>query len=486
MSNRISLSRAARLVGTRRGTLQKMIQQGELKSFDGDIDLSDLLQAFPDAQIEDTSMLERVGMIMEQASFVNPNPAVKRMDNEALASRVYKLSQDLAYSKRTLSRYESLLEMLLQRFEDQLKQASPDNETIRNDRDWLTDAMRTIADEEDTDELFINNVFMRVMSAQATVIPSGHEFFIEGSESMLEAALRGGLAMDYGCSNGNCGKCKVRVVSGEVRKIRHHDYQLSEAEKGLGFVLSCACTAVSDIVIEAREAQRSSDIPLQSINTRVKKTEVRADVLLLNVKTPRTNRLRFLAGQTAELSIDGVGKGIYPIASCPCDDMNLQFHIELEADNALANYLARSNSSSEALQLEGPRGDFALRDESPASLVFIAEGIGFASIKGLIEHAMSLDVAEEIKLIWIAEQSDDFYLNNLCRAWQDALDNFTLHKMAVADREQLAGNLASWLGEKAENYDYYVCAGPDLTSQLEESLSNLGVPKANCVFEEKY
>ena len=486
MSNRISLSRAARLVGTRRGTLQKMIQQGELKSFDGDIDLTDLLQAFPDAEVEDTSMLERVGMIMEQASFVNPNPAVKRMDNDALASRVYQLSQDLAYSKRNLARYESLLEMLLQRFEDQLMQASTENESIRSNRDWLSEAMHNIANEEDTDDIFINNVFLRVMSAQATVIPSGHEFFIEGSESILEAALRGGLAMDYGCSNGNCGKCKVRIISGEIRKIRHHDYQMSEAEKGLGFALSCACTAVSDVVIEAREAQRGSDIPLQSISTRIKKTEVRDDILLLNVKTPRTNRLRFLAGQTAELSIEGIGKGIYPIASCPCDDMNLQFHIELQADDALAKYLAERGTGSEALQLEGPRGDFSLRDDSPASLVFIAEGIGFASIKGLIEHAMSLDVAEEIILIWVADHSDDFYLNNLCRAWQDALDNFHLHKISTADRDQLGDKLSAWLGDKATAYDYYVCAGAETTVQLQDSLQQLGVPKENCVFEEKH
>ncbi len=486
MSNRISLSRAARLVGTRRGTLQKMIQQGELKSFDGDIDLTDLLQAFPDAEVEDTSMLERVGMIMEQASFVNPNPAVKRMDNDALASRVYQLSQDLAYSKRNLARYESLLEMLLQRFEDQLMQASTENESIRSNRDWLSEAMHNIANEEDTDDIFINNVFLRVMSAQATVIPSGHEFFIEGSESILEAALRGGLAMDYGCSNGNCGKCKVRIISGEIRKIRHHDYQMSEAEKGLGFALSCACTAVSDVVIEAREAQRGSDIPLQSISTRIKKTEVRDDILLLNVKTPRTNRLRFLAGQTAELSIEGIGKGIYPIASCPCDDMNLQFHIELQADDALAKYLAERGTGSEALQLEGPRGDFSLRDDSPASLVFIAEGIGFASIKGLIEHAMSLDVAEEIILIWVADHSDDFYLNNLCRAWQDALDNFHLHKVTTADRDQLGDKLSAWLGDKATAYDYYVCAGAETTVQLQDSLQQLGVPKENCVFEEKH
>ncbi len=473
-------------MGTRRGTLQKMIQQGKLKSFDGEIDLSDLLQVFPDAQIEDTSMLERVGMIMEQASFVNPNPALKRMDNDALASRVYQLSQDLAISKRKLSRYESLFELLQQRLKDNLTKQTAGDEFVSKTSDWLAENLRSLAKEEDTDEIFINNVFLRVMSAQATVIPSGHEFFVEGSESLLEAALRGGLAMDYGCSNGNCGKCKVRVVSGEVRKIKHHDYQLTEAEKGLGFALSCACTAVSDVVIEAREALRGSDIPMQSITTKIKKSEVRDDILLLNVKTPRTNRLRFLAGQTAELEIEGIGQKSYPIASCPCDDMNLQFHIELSPDDPLADYLANRKSNSDNLLLEGPKGDFALRDESPASLVFIAEGIGFASIKGLIEHAMSLDVAEEIKLVWIADHSETFYLNNLCRAWQDALDNFDFFKLALTDRPELNEKLQSWIGDKATSYDYYICAGKETNEQIRMALKQLEVPADNCVYEEKH
>ncbi|MCK7580126.1 MAG: 2Fe-2S iron-sulfur cluster-binding protein [Chromatiales bacterium] len=46
---------------------------------------------------------------------------------------------------------------------------------------------------------------MRVMVAHVHLLPSRHEFFVEGSDTLLEAALRAGLALNYGCSNGNCG-----------------------------------------------------------------------------------------------------------------------------------------------------------------------------------------------------------------------------------------------------------------------------------------
>ena len=60
MPRLITLSRAARLVGVKRGALQKKIRDGELRTFEGELLLSDLLHVYPQAQVEDSSMLERV------------------------------------------------------------------------------------------------------------------------------------------------------------------------------------------------------------------------------------------------------------------------------------------------------------------------------------------------------------------------------------------------------------------------------------------
>jgi len=143
------------------------------------------------------------------------------------------------------------------------------------------------------------------MAAQVKIIPSGHEFFFEGNDSILEAALKAGLALNYGCASGNCGLCKARIVSGEVQKIRHHDYVISEAEKGMGYKLMCSHTAVTDITIEAAEAHSAEDIPLQEIEATVKKLESLADnLLVLRLQTPRTQTLRFFAGQSATLTVE--------------------------------------------------------------------------------------------------------------------------------------------------------------------------------------
>ena len=45
---------------------------------------------------------------------------------------------------------------------------------------------------------------------------SQHEFQAEADETILDAALRQGLLMPYGCRDGVCGTCRGRVLSGIV------------------------------------------------------------------------------------------------------------------------------------------------------------------------------------------------------------------------------------------------------------------------------
>ena len=482
MAKRISLSRAARLVGVKRGVLQQKIRAGELQTFEGDIVLADLLHAYPNAQVEDSSMLERVEQIIEQATFINPDSIARKPDNVALTARIMSMSEDLSRQKRLLARY--------QRFTDELRSeigrlaAQPDG--IQQLESWVEEATAGISTDDDTiDQPFVNETFLRVMSAQATVIPSGHEFFVEGAESILEAGLRGGLALNYGCSNGNCGLCKIRLVSGETRRIKHHDYVLTEAEKGIGYILGCCNTAISDVVLEADEAQSTNDIPSQNIPIRIKRIDhPNPEVLIVSTRTPRTSRLRFLAGQRATLSIDNVGSGFYPIASCPCDDMNLQFHIGLDQQDPVASFLDASAKANDLLTLEGPVGSFVLDENSPNSLVFIAEGIGFASIKGLIEHAMALDVAEKIFLFWIAGSDDSHYLNNLCRAWNDALDNFEYVPLNADAGEHPGDSILEQLnGDDPAGFDYYICSGADLRAGVEEFIATQSIPRQQVLLE---
>ena len=55
------------------------------------------------------------------------------------------------------------------------------------------------------------------MSFRVHVEPSGHEFNVEQDESILDAAIRQGVNLPYGCRNGFCGKCQSTLLYGEVK-----------------------------------------------------------------------------------------------------------------------------------------------------------------------------------------------------------------------------------------------------------------------------
>lgn len=490
MSQLLTLTRAARLVGVSRGALQKRIKQGELATFEGMVSLEELLRAYPDAEAHVTadSMLEHVERIKDDAlaKFV---ARTALPDAQVLAVRATALSRELAKTTSRLEQYLALVEQLSQRLE-RLGQTGDDElrSAVNAVNTWLSRELEQLSRTADTPRpLLVKDTILRVMAASVRVLPSNHEFFLEGNDSILEAALRSGLALNYGCSNGNCGLCKARIVSGEVKKIRPHDYSLSAAEKAQGHALLCANTAITDLVIEAIEARGVHDIPLQEIDTRVKKLEqLNDDIVILSLQTPRSKRLRFLAGQHVVLGLsDGVG-ATYPIASCPCDDRNLQFHIHRFDGDAFSDHVFRRLKDADTVSIQGPQGAFVLQEESPRPILLIAYETGFAPIKSLIEHAMALDTAEHMHLYWLAERSEGHYLNNLCRSWADALDNFDYTPLVTPVTAKACEQVLAHMPNKhceLGDHDVYVAGPESLTNEAEFLLLDHGLPSAQLFIE---
>jgi CDP-4-dehydro-6-deoxyglucose reductase len=465
MPRYLTLSRAARLVGVRRGALQSKIRSGELAAFEGRVSEEDLLRAYPQARLEDNAVLERLEAIKE-AAFARRVRERLMPSAEVLMARLAELEhyraivQELHARLRAPGGAAGLLEWLQER----LAPAAPDGAQLRA-------------------PLLAHDSLLRIMSAHVQVKPSGREFFVDGSDNLLEAALRAGLSLDYGCSAGSCGKCKARVVSGQVHRLRHSDYAFSAAEKAAGMMLMCCHTAATDLVIEAREAHGAADMPLQTIDARVKAVSpMGEDMRLLHLQTPRSNRLRFLAGQSVKLSLGGASASL-PVASCPCDERNLHFHVRRRAGDALAERVFAGLKDVDSVQLEGPRGEFVLDEASTRPLVFVAFDTGFAPVKSLIEHAMALDASETLQLVWVAG-GGGHYLDNLCRAWSDALDNFRYDPITAApdvSDETLAGSVLERVTHahpRLDDVDVYV-AGPAQRAQTAEFLLlERGLPRA--------
>jgi len=482
MSNLLTLSRAARLVGVTRGALQKKIKDGELDTFEGMVQPNDLLRVYPQAKLEDNALLERLTELKDGA-FARRLRERILPDPEVLAVRVTELGRDLAAACAELARYrtagselDAQLQAVLARLPAEARKALEPVHTRFHAQ------LQQAGTDSGHHPLAVRESFLRIMAAHVLVMPGQSEFFVEGSESLLDSALRSGLALNYGCSNGNCGLCKARLVSGQVKKVRNHDYVLGEAEKNAGTLLMCCHTAVTDCVIEAEEAGSAREIPLQQIVTRVRNVELLApDLARLHLQTPRTRRLRFLAGQYVTLQCGDSPAVDYPIASCPCDDRNLQFHIRRMPGNPFAERVLDGLKSGDSVQVLGPRGEFVLHEDSPRALVFIAWETGFAPVKSLIEHAMALDVAESIHLYWLAGPAPGHYLANQCRAWSDALDNFhftpvTLPPLASDAPQRFREELSQIARQHVlQDCDFYVAGSLELLDAAREVFTQKGL-----------
>lgn len=481
MSQLLTLSRAAHLIGVTRAVLQRHIAAGELPCCDGRVASDDLEQLFPDLRLEDSGAFERITKIREEAFGKRVRERVLP-NQEVLAQRLMAQSEELEEVRRTLAHYHDLIEALREHI-DRMAGASPSDQLVELARFIDEGLAGVLASEAPVDTVAVMDEVLRVMTAQVKVKPSGHEFFVEGNETILSAALRAGLAPSYGCGNGNCGLCKARIVAGQSRQVRNSDYPLSAGERAQGYTLLCSHTAVSDLVIEMLEARSPDDIPAQEIVARVKSVEpLTDDILRLHLQTPRTNRLRFLAGQRVALSVSGSTanfRGEYPIASCPCDDRNLLFHIRRDDDDEFARRLfAGAFKASDAVSLFGPYGDFVLKKDSASDLAFLACDTGFAPVKSLVEHAVASDLPGLIRLVWAATRADGHYLENQCRAWADALETFS-YVALTATGEAAAGTAAAQrlLAEDGHaGRDIYVVGPADFVAAAVESLKAAGLP----------
>ncbi len=488
MNELLSVTRAARLVGVTRAVLQKKIQLGEMASFDGMVTVDSLLACYPDAQLEDTAEFRRVAQIKERAFgkrvFERALP-----DPEVLAARLTELSKTLAGNQAQVRQFNVLLNKLWDKLGEIGEQGHADTHVaMENLKLWIKHEVASAMEPGFSNPLAVRDNMLRVMAAQVTVLPSRHDFLVEGKDTLLEAAMRSGIPLSYGCSGGNCGLCKAKVLSGQVKKTLNHDFVISEAEKSQGYVLLCSNTAVSDVVLEAPVADSVQDIPFQQITARVKKIDALAtDMLLLHLQTPRTQRLRFLAGQSVTLRVGLSFTAELPVASCPCDDRNLLFHLRRQPGNLFSDYVFDRLKCNEPVEVEGPQGEFILYEKSPRALYFFAFDGGFAPVKSLIEHAMSLN-AETIHLHWIGSNRENIYLPNVARAWADALDNFhyvehiagfDLRAVSGKREESLLDQLNEIVGSDAElaQGDIYL-AGPESALLVAEPFFlGLGLPK---------
>ena len=269
---------------------------------------------------------------------------------------------------------------------------------------------------------------MRV-SHQVTLKTSGKQFTVDSEESILEAALRQGINLPYGCKNGACGSCKGKILEGQLSHGQHSEGALSRAEETAGSILFCCAHPQSDLLIEAREVQGSGDIAIRKIPCRVNAiTKPSTDVAILKLQLPAAERFQFLAGQYLEFLLKDGQRRAYSIANAPEQEGPLELHIRHLPGGLFTDFVFGVKDPAlkekDILRFEGPLGSFFLREDSKKPIIFVAAGTGFAPIKSIIEQMQLKKIARPVHLYWGGRRPGDLYLPELCASWEKEIANF--------------------------------------------------------------
>ncbi|MEY4500137.1 MAG: hypothetical protein RIS52_27, partial [Pseudomonadota bacterium] len=84
-----------------------------------------------------------------------------------------------------------------------------------------------------------SKLFGKAEPCNVEVKSTGQKFAVVSGETVLERALKEGLAYPHDCTVGTCGTCKTRLISGKVDAITPFSYTLSKEELAAGYILAC-------------------------------------------------------------------------------------------------------------------------------------------------------------------------------------------------------------------------------------------------------
>ncbi|MBS1130597.1 MAG: Ferredoxin:Oxidoreductase FAD/NAD(P)-binding:Oxidoreductase FAD-binding region [Proteobacteria bacterium] len=324
------------------------------------------------------------------------------------------------------------------------------------------------------------------MSYQVTVQPSGKQFAAEADETLLDAALRQGLTLPYGCKDGACGACKGKVVSGTVDHGKAQAHALKDDEKAAGQTLYCCAKAQSDLVIECKQVSSAGDIPVKTLPSRIEKLEKLApDVIELQLRLPASERLQFWAGQYIDILLKDGKKRSYSLANAPHDDALLQLHIRHVPGGLFTDQVFSTMKVRDILRFNGPHGTFYLREDSKKPMILLAGGTGFAPIKAIVEHAIAEQCERPMFIYWGAKARVDLYQNALPEQW--TAEHGSIKYVPVlsepATGDEWAGRTGfvhqAVLADFADlsGYQVYACGAPVMIEAAKRDFMARGLPE---------
>ncbi len=327
------------------------------------------------------------------------------------------------------------------------------------------------------------------MRHRVQIQPSEHQFYVESGETVLDAALRQGVNLRYGCRNGACGACKGKILQGSV-SYDEPPIALEDSDVEQNLALFCEAKPDSELVIEVDEVDLGQAVEIKTLPCRVHEMNRLADdVMQLLIKLPASERLQFLPGQYIDILLEDGRHRSFSIANAPHNDDFLELHVRLVEGGQFTSRVFNTMQPKDLLRIEGPHGSFFYREDARDEILMIAGGTGFAPLKGIIEHILSEQDTRPIYLYWGVRTEGDLYMRDLAEQWATEHDN--IHFVPVLSEADDSWNgRTGYLHDAVLNdfddlsiFDIYACGPPAMIKAAESSFQDKGMKKEQFYYD---
>jgi p-cymene monooxygenase electron transfer component len=329
---------------------------------------------------------------------------------------------------------------------------------------------------------FLKKLFAGQGPLEVRLQPSGAHFAVPSGETILERALKEGLAYPHDCTVGTCGSCRSRLIEGKVQAITPFGYTLSREELEAGYILACQALPRSELVLEV-----SLEAPALPAARSFEAQLIGLDDLTHDIKRARFSLnapLDYLAGQYVNLSWPGDTRSrSYSFCQKPMEGGRSQIStfIRRVPGGGFTEHLFSSDPFGTSYRLDGPHGNFWLR-EADGPILCVAGGSGLAPIISLLEDAAARGVARDCILLFGARTERDLYATEeiaaIAAAWKAGFEY-----RPILSEQSLAGfahglvtnAIAPALNELGRNAHAYMCGPPPMIDAGVAVLTSEGI-----------
>ena len=176
--------------------------------------------------------------------------------------------------------------------------------------------------------------------------------------------------------------------------------RLSQAEQADRQVLYCQTRPRSDLEIAPKSIEKADPFARKTLTARVFRMKRLADdVMLVHLRYPAGERVRFKAGQYVSIIWDNDENRDFSMANPPSESDGIQLHVRLVQDGSFTTHVFEKMKVGDHLRVKVPLGSFTLR-ESDKPILFVAGGTGFAPMQSMIEDMAAKGIQRDMTLYW--------------------------------------------------------------------------------------